>query len=138
MNQVVGLLQAGMRQIDAAEQMGVSQSVKNRLRRRFRKSGSPAENNPGGGCCTIAVKDRFCILTAGRQRTITAPELVADLQRAHNSSIGRDTVRNRLHEAILHSRGPLRCTPLSRGNHAPRLEWAHEFQNWNTNEWATV
>ncbi|KAG5897878.1 hypothetical protein JTB14_000758 [Gonioctena quinquepunctata] len=79
MNQLVGLLQAGMRQIDAAEQMDVSQSIMSRLWRRFRESGSPAENHPGRGRCTKALQDIFFILTARRKPTITAPELLAKL-----------------------------------------------------------
>ncbi|KAG5897011.1 hypothetical protein JTB14_010763 [Gonioctena quinquepunctata] len=136
MNRVVCLVQAGMRQIDAAKQMGVSQSVISRLWRRFRESGSPAENPPGRGRCTTAVQDRFFILTARRQLTIPAPELVADLQRAHNLTIWRDTVRNRLHEGNLHSRRPLRCPSLSRRNRPFKM--AQDFQNWDAKEWVTV
>lgn len=78
------------------------------------------------------------VLTARRQPTITAPELVTELQRAHNIIVSRDTVRNRLHEATLHSRRPLRCPPLSRGNRGARLDWCRDFQNWDENDWATV
>ncbi|XP_045471832.1 uncharacterized protein LOC123678722 [Harmonia axyridis] len=138
MNRVVGLLEGGMRQVDAAERMGVSQSVISRLWRRFRTTGNPAENHPGRGRCTTAIQDRFLVLTARRQPTITAPELDMEFQRAHNLTIGRDTVRNRLHEADLHSRRPIRCPPLSRGNRAARLNWCREFQNWGVNEWSTI
>lgn len=138
MNRAVGQFQAGMRQTEIADQMNVSQSVISRLWRRFRDTGSPAERHQGRGRCTTAAQDRFLILTARRQPTITAPELVTDLQRAHNITIGRDTVRNRLHKANLHNRRPIRCQPLSRGNRAARLDWCQQYQNWGANNWATV
>lgn len=138
MNRAVGLLQAGMRQVEVAERMSVSQSVISRLWRRFRETGSPAEQHPGRGRCTTAGQDRFLMLNARRHPTITAPELVTELQRAHNIIVGRDTVRNRLHEANLHSRRPLRCPPLSIGNRTARLHWCQEYQNWDANSWATV
>lgn len=138
MNRAVGLLQAGIRQVDVAERIGVSQSVISRLWKRFRESGSPAEQHPGRGRSTTAAQDRFLVLSARRQPTITAPELVTELQRAHNVTVGRDTIRNRLHEANLRSRRPLRCPPLSRGNRAARLDWCQNYQNWDENDWATV
>lgn len=104
MNRAVGLLQGGMQQNDIALRLGVSQSVISRLWRRFRETGSPAEQHPGRGRATTAVHDRFLVLTARRQPTITAPELVNVLQQTHQVTIGRDTVRNRLHEADLHNR----------------------------------
>lgn len=138
MNRAVGLLQAGVQQTQVAEQLGVSQSVVSRLWRRFRDTGSPAEQHPGRGRSTTAAQDRYLILTARRQPTITAPELVNELQRAHNVTIGSSTVRNRLHEANLRRRRPLRCPPLSRGNRAARLTWCQDFLDWGDNEWATI
>lgn len=50
-------------------------------------------------------------------------ETVSDLQGVHNILISAQTVRRRLHEANLHARRPLRVPPISRGNHATRLDW---------------
>ena len=83
---------------------------------------------------TTAAQDRFLVLTARRQPNITAPALVIDLQRAHNITVGCDTIRNRLHETNIHNRRLLRCPPLSRGNRAARLEWCQKYQNWNEHD----
>ncbi|KAI4465082.1 homeobox-like domain superfamily [Holotrichia oblita] len=94
MNRAVGLLQAGVQQTQLAEQLGVSQSVVSRLWRRFRDTGSPAEQRPGRGRSTTAAQDGYLVLTARRQPTITAPELVNDIQRGHNVTIGSSTMRH--------------------------------------------
>lgn len=54
----------------------------------------------------MASQDRFSLLGA-RIPTITASELVLELQRALNITVGQDTVRNRLNEANLYTSRPI-------------------------------
>lgn len=54
MNRAVGFLQTGMRLVEVAERIGISQSVISRFWRGFRKNGSRAEQYPGRGCRTTA------------------------------------------------------------------------------------
>lgn len=64
MNRAVRLLQAGLRQVDVSERIGVSQSIISGLLRRYRETTSPAEQHPGHGRCMTSVQDKFLILNA--------------------------------------------------------------------------
>ncbi|KAL1493686.1 hypothetical protein ABEB36_009381 [Hypothenemus hampei] len=138
MLRAIGMLEAGMRQIDVANAIGTSQSVISRLFARYRETGAISERHPGRHRITTRNQDRFLQMTARRIPTVTAPELQRQLQQAHGIALSSRTVINRLHEANLRSRRPLRVQPLRRGNRGARLIWAQEHVLWNNFQWASV
>lgn len=138
MMRAIGLLEAGMRQVDVARQIGTTQSVISRLHRRYREEGDVAERHRGRGRITSPRQDRFLQLTARRNRNVTAPELQIRLQEVHQVEVSADTVRRRLHESNLRARRPLRVPPVTRGNRGARLVWAQEHILWTNANWANV
>ncbi|GFW44390.1 transposable element Tcb2 transposase [Trichonephila clavipes] len=66
---------------------------------------------PGRPRATTPAEDRFLALSAGRRRTTTVPQLVADHFQASGRRISATTVRNRLHNAGLYARRPVVCVP---------------------------
>lgn len=138
MYKAVGMLEAGVRQIVVAEQMGTSQSVISRLWRRYRDTGTPKEQHPGRGRATTAIQDRYITLQARRQNSITATELQSRLQATHNVLVHGQTIRRRLREANLHCRRPLRVPPRTVGNRGHRVTWAQEHSGWTQEQWSTV
>lgn len=138
MNRAVGMLEAGRRQVDVAAALNTSQSVISRLWRRYRTSGDPSEQHPGRGRITTAVQDRYLTLEARRRPIITAKQLLSQLQTTHNVTVCSQTIRNRLHEANLHARRPIRAPPIRHGNRARRVEWAEEHILWTEEQWSRV
>jgi len=134
----IGMLEAGMHQVDVAESVGTTQCVISRLFARYRETGLVSERHPGPRRITTEMQDRFLYLSARRSPTRTAPELKSRLQQIHGIQVTSRTVISRLHEAGLKSRRPLRCQPLTRGNRVIRLTWAEEHVLWNNFQWTPV
>lgn len=138
MFRAVGMLEAGMRQVDVAAALRTTQSVISRLASRYRETGSVRERHDGRPRATTPRMDRFIQLSARRNRSITASELSNRLNQVHQVRVSRNTIYRRLQEANLVSRRPWRCQPLNRGNRAARLAWAQEHVMWDRNQWTNV
>lgn len=134
----VGMVEAGQTYRGVAEALITSASVICRLMERYRETGDVRERHTGRTRATNPIQDRFIRLNALRDRSVTAGQIVNQLNQTHNIVVSDQTVRNRLHEFNLHSRRPLRVPPLTRGNRALRLEWAHEHLQWGHQEWSTI
>lgn len=134
----VGLLEGGMRQVDVARQLGVTQSVISRLYSRYREHGDVSERHRGRERATTRRQDRFLQLNARRRRNITAPELQIMLQETHHVQVSSETVRRRLREVNLNSRRPLRVPVINRANRRARRLWAQEHVRWMVNDWRNV
>ena len=102
----IGMLEAGMRQVEVARCLGVSQSVISRLRTWLdrRRSGRPRS--------TSQAQDRFLCTSALRSRSVSAEQLCEPLSRT-GTRVPVQTVRNRLHSAGLRARRPYVGVPLS-------------------------
>lgn len=138
MLRAMGMLEAGMRQIDVARALNTTQSVISRLSARYRESGDVAERHTGRHRITTPQQDHFLQLNARRRPTLTAPELSLILQETHNVTVSPDTVRNRLRGVNLRSRRPWRAQPLTRGNREVRYLWAQDHVQWSNEQWANV
>lgn len=134
----VGMLQGGRTQADVARAFNVHRSVICRLWQRQCASGSPREQHTHRSRSTSSAQDRYIVLQARRDPTLTARQLVASLSTTHSVTVSDQTIRNRLHESGLHSRRPLRCPALRRGNRARRVEWCELHQNWDSEQWSNV
>ena len=134
----VGMLQAGFSQRQVAVELETSQSVIDRLWSRYQETGIVNERHEGPRRKTTPAQDRTLFLQAKCNPTVTARELSEELLNIHGVSVSDQTVRNRLHKAGLHSRGPIRVPALRQGNRAARLAWAEEHAGWGEAEWANI
>ncbi|GFX43207.1 HTH_Tnp_Tc3_2 domain-containing protein [Trichonephila clavipes] len=136
---VVGWMEMGLSQADAARRLNVSRSVVQRLWDQYQSEDSVSRRPvPGRPRATTPAEDRFLALSARRRRTTTVPQLVADHFQASGRRISATTVRNRLHNAGLYARRPVVCVPLNGRQRRNRLCWAREHVSWTQQQWASV
>ena len=137
-NRAVGMLQAGMTQINVARRIGVSPSVIHRLISRFTQTNSTADRpRTGRPRCTTPAQDRYLRTSALRSRVISGAELRARLLQT-GTRVSIQTVRNRLHSAGLRARRPYVSVVLTPRHRQARLAWVRQFRRWNNQQWASV
>ena len=73
-----------------------------------------------------------------RNRRLTAPDILREINPILNSLIGITTVKNRLHEAGLYGRVALKKPFLKKANKQKRLNWAREHKDWTVEQWEKV
>ena len=109
----IGMLEAGMRQVEVARRLGVSQSVVSRLRTLDpRRSWRPR--------FTSQAQDRLLRTSALRSRSVSAEQLRESLSRT-GTRVSVQTVRNRLHSAELRALRPYIGMQLSQRHRQARL-----------------
>lgn len=132
-------LRQGIALREVARRLAVSLSVIQRLRDRFANTGSVREpRRSGRPRMTTRQQDRYIVLTALRNRTVTATTLRGQLRTASNVNVSDQTIRNRLHEANLRSRRPVVRCPLTQAHRAARLAWARRHLRWPRQQWSRV
>jgi len=77
-------------------------------------------------------------LTSRRNRRLTAPEIIAQINRSHDLSLSTSTVQRRLREASLFGQVAIKKPLLRQQNKTKRLRWAREHKNWTREQWDTV
>ena len=89
-----GMLEAGMRQVEDARRLGVSQSVISRLQTRLAHTNSKLDRRRSGHpMSTSQAQDRFLHTSALRSRTVSAEQLRERLSRT-GTRVSVQTVRN--------------------------------------------
>lgn len=135
----VALIQHGHSIRYVSRDLRVSPSVIQRLWNRFRETGQYVRKaGQGRKRKTTQNQDRFLVLSSLRKRTATARDLLNDLRRAHGIEISDQTVRNRLKEANLKPRRPVRKPRLTRHHKAARMRFAREHRDWQLRHWTPV
>ncbi|GFV02864.1 transposable element Tcb2 transposase [Trichonephila clavipes] len=106
--------EGGQTQAEAAQAIGVSQSVISRIWNRFLETES-AGRRPAQGRrqATTSNEDRYLVLTARRHRNMNATLLQQHLRSATGTTVSTQTVRNRFHGVGLYARRPLVCVRLT-------------------------
>ncbi|CAC5420354.1 unnamed protein product [Mytilus coruscus] len=122
----VGMVQAGMRHIDVANNFGVSKLTITRLMSRLRQTGS-SNDRPRSGRPreTTLRQDRRIRFTHLRDRFLPATITARQTPGRHNPRISAQTVRNRLRAAGLRSRRPVLRAILKQRHWTARLRWAN-------------
>ena len=134
----IGKLEAGMRQVEVARLLGVSQSVISRLRTRLAQTNSTLDRRRSGRPrSTSQAQDRFLRTSALRSRSVSAEQLRERLSRT-GTRVSVQTVRNRLHSAGLRARWSYVGVPLSQRHRQFRLAWTRQHRRWTNQQWATV
>ena len=132
----IGMLEAGMRQVEVARRLGVSQSVISRLRTRLAQTNSTLDRRRSGRPrSTSQAQERFLHTPALRSRSVSAEQLRERLSRTR---VSVQTVRNRLHSAGLRARRPYVGVPLSQRHRQARLAWTRQHRRWTNQQRATV
>lgn len=136
MSQAMGMLMTGESLRTVAAHFNVSHNVIRRVRMRFNDTGSVRHRHGGGRNRSTTVReDRFITVQCRRNRFSTARTLQIQLLNATGTQAFTQTVRRRLHAVNLRSRSSKKCPLLTRAHKRRRLEWAHQHQNWNVEDW---
>ena len=118
----VGMLEAGMRPVEVARRLGVSQSVISRLQTRLAQTNSTLDRRRSGRPrSTSQAQDRFLHTSALRSRSVSADQLRERLSRTGTR------VSVRLHSAGL-TRRPYVGVPLSQRHRQARLAWTMQHR----------
>ena len=134
----IGMLEAGMRQVEVARRLGVSQSVISCLRTRLAQTNSTLDRRRSGRPrSTSQAQDRFLRKSALRSRSVSAEQLRERLSRT-GTRVSVQTVRNRLYSAGFSARRPYVGVPLSQRHRQARLAWTRQRRRWTNQQWATV
>jgi transposase len=135
----VALIQHGHSFRHVSRDLRVSPSVIQRLWNRFRETGQYVRRTgQGRNRKTTQNQDRFLVLSSLPKRTATARDLLNDLRRAHGIEISDQTVRNRLKEANLKPRRPVRAPRLTQHHKAARMRFALGHRDWQLRHWTPV
>ena len=134
----IGMLKAGMRQVEVARRLGVSQSVISRLRTWLAQTNSTLDRRRSGRPrSTSQAQDRFLHMSALRSRSVSTEQLCESISRT-GTRVSVQTVRNRLHSAGLRARQLYVGVPLSQRHGQARLAWTRQHCRWTNQQWATV
>lgn len=135
----IALHEQGIAMREIARRLRVSVSVIQRLRDRWRNTGTVRERHRSGRQRkTTRRQDRLVRLSCLRDRSATAQTLRAELRVASNINVSDQTIRNRLHEAGLRSRRPAVRVPLTKNHRYRRRTWAAIHRRWTRSQWARV
>jgi Transposase and inactivated derivatives len=136
---IVTLCQEGLSTRDVSRHLGVNQSDVVRTWRRYRDTGT-VDDMPRSGRprATTAVDDRYLRISARRNPDSNATMLNSTFHATTGRHITTQTVRNRLHDALLHSRRPWRGPSLKPRHHAARYRWAQQHAEWTPRNWHHV
>lgn len=136
-NNAIGHLEAGESQSAIARQLNVSQSTIARLWHRYQQHGSSRDRpRSGRPRVTTPAQDRFIRLRHLRNRFTTASSTTSVVPGLR--TISDQTVRNRLREAGIRSRRPLRGPVLTRQHRQQRRQWCRQHLPWPLQRWRTV
>lgn len=122
-----------------ARLLNVSHSTIQRVLGRFRETG---RNTRRPGCGrkrkSVALDDRFLILTSLRDRHLTSVQTRNRLREIRGTNLSVWTVRRRLQEVGLNACRPATGPKLLRHHRVARLQFAREHVNWNLGQWRNV
>lgn len=132
-------IQEGVPLREIGTRLGVTHSVIQRLRTRFLTTGLTTEApRSGRPRITTRRQDRMVVLNARRHPFINSTQLRADLRAAANLNVSNQTIRNRLHEANIHSRRPAVGPILTQAHRRARTAWCRTHQHWTRQQWSQV
>lgn len=128
-NNAIGRLEVGVTQQAVARHFGVSRQTIAALWTRYHNTQS-VNDRPRSGRprVTTAAQDRYIRVRHLRDRTTTATSTAAQIP--GHGRISDQTVRNRLREAGLFARRPVRRNVLTAHHVAERLQWCQHRVRW--------
>ncbi|GFV06120.1 transposable element Tc1 transposase [Trichonephila clavipes] len=116
--QIIGKIEEGRKITDVAREFDIAHSVVSRLWKSFKTTGMCSRRHGGGRVRSSALaEDRYIVLSAKRNRRITAQQVANQFLAASGKQISRKTVARRLRGGGLYARRPVVCIPLTRQHH---------------------
>ncbi|GFW18819.1 transposable element Tcb1 transposase [Trichonephila clavipes] len=136
---IIGKIAEGRKITDVAREFDIAHSVVSRLWKSFKTTGMCSRRHGGGHVrSTTPVEDRYIVLSAKRNRRITAQQVANQFLAASGKQISRKTIARRLRGGGLYARRPVVCVPLTRQHRTARLQWCREHYNFTEQDWACV
>ncbi|GFX91343.1 transposable element Tcb1 transposase [Trichonephila clavipes] len=112
---IIGKIEEGRKITDVAREFDIAHSVVSRLWKSFNTTGMCSRRHGGGRVrSTTPAEDRYIVLSAKRNRRITAQQVANPFLAASGKQISRKTVARRLRGGGLYARRPVVCVPLTR------------------------
>ena len=133
----IGMLDAGLSQVEVARRFGVHRTTINRLVGRLRRTQS-TDDRPRSGRprVTSHVQDRYIRLRNLRNRFPSAVSIATDLP--FRRRISSRTVLRRLAAVGIRPQRPYRGPHLTQRHLRQRLEWACRQLRWTIQRWGRV
>ncbi|GFW83605.1 transposable element Tcb2 transposase [Trichonephila clavipes] len=136
---IIGKIEGGRKRTDVSREFDIAHSVVSRLSKSFKTTGMCSRRHGGGRVrSTMPAEDRYIVLSAKRNRRITAQQVANQFLAASVKQISRKTVARLLRGGGLYARRPVACVPLNRQHRTARLQWCREHHNWTEHDWACV
>ena len=136
-NNAIGRLKAGETQTHVSRVLNVSQNNISRLWDRYQQQGSTHDRpRSGRPRVTTPAQDRHIRLRHLRDRFTTATSTAAAIPGQRR--ISHQIVRNRLLEAGIRTRRPVKAVVLTRRHRQVRLQWVRTHRVWPQQRWRTV
>ncbi|CAM1314377.1 Uncharacterised protein r2_g2496 [Pycnogonum litorale] len=136
-NNAIGRLEAGMSRSEVARFFHVSPSTISRLWTRYQQQETTRDlPRSGRPCATTTAQDRYIRLRHLHQRMTTATSTASTIPGL--GTISDQTVRNRLRDAGLRPRRPVRRIVLTRHHRQVRLQWCRQHRMWSQERWRNV
>ena len=136
-NNAIGRLQAGATQQAVARHFAVSRQTMSALWERYNTTQSVNDRSRSGRPrVTTAAQDRYIRVCHLRNRTTTATTTATQIPGLRR--ISDQTVRNRLREAGIVPRRPVRRNVLTPRHLAERMQWCQQRVRWTRARWRTV
>lgn len=135
----VGMLQAGMRLVQIARQLGTTSRTVRRLRERFNATGV-TNDRPRSGRPRVTTRgqDRYIVTSHLRDRFMPAVVTARNTPGTHNNRISAQTVINRLRERGIRARRPYNGQVLTQRHRRQRLQWARRHHRLTMRDWQRV
>ncbi|GFV26243.1 transposable element Tc1 transposase [Trichonephila clavipes] len=113
--QIIGKIEEGRKITDVAREFDIAHSVVSRLWKSFKTTGMCSRRHGGGRVrSSTLAEDRYIVLSAKKNRGITAQQVANQFLAAAGKQISRKTVARRLRVGVLYARRPVVCVPLTR------------------------
>ncbi|GFW04932.1 HTH_Tnp_Tc3_2 domain-containing protein [Trichonephila clavipes] len=128
---IIGKIEEGRKITDVARQFDIAHSVVSRLWKSFKTTGMCSRRHEGGRVrSTTPAEDRYIVLSAKRNRRITAQQVANQFLAASGKQISQKTFAIHLRGGGLYARRSVVCVPLTRQHRTARLQWCREHHNW--------
>ncbi|GFW77052.1 transposable element Tcb2 transposase [Trichonephila clavipes] len=136
---IIGKIEEGRKITDVAREFDIAHSGVSRLWKSFKTNGMCSRRHGGGGVrSTTPAEDRYIVISAKKNRRITAQQVAYQFLAASGNQISRKNVARRLRGGGLYARRPVVCAPLTRQHRTARFQWCREHHNWTEQDWACV
>ncbi|GFT40166.1 transposable element Tcb2 transposase [Trichonephila clavipes] len=136
---IIGKIEEGRKITDVAREFDIAHSVVSPLWKSFKTTGMCSRRHGGGRVrSTTPAEDRYIVLSAKRNRRITAQQVANQFLAASGQQISRKTVARRLRGGGLYAHRPVVCVPLTRQHRTARFQWCREHHNWSEQDWACL